>query len=358
MGHASPIVWGDRVYILTAAESPTDESAVQYRILALSRETGDVVWDRTAREASPHEGRHETNTHASGSPITDGERIYAPFGSAGLYCYDVEGAPQWDVDLGDMQKLYEFGEAAFPALYGDRLVVVWDHEGDSAIVALNAVTGDEVWRTPRDEGSSWNTPLVVEYDDRVQVVVNGTNMITSYDLADGSIIWQCGGMTRGAIPTPVHSDGVVYVMSGFQGSALVAVDLATAAGDITDTAAVVWRKDRDTPYVPSPLLHDGGLYYVKGNTGIWSALDADTGDPFYPAQRLDDIGDIYSSPVAAADRVYLSDRDGTTVVLAAGPTFSVLGVNVLDDGFSATPALVDGEIYLRGHRYLYCIAEE
>jgi len=124
MGHASPIVWEDRVYILTAAESPTDESAVQYRILALSRETGDVVWDRTAREASPHEGRHETNTHASGSPITDGERVYAPFGSAGLYCYDMDGTPLWDVDLGDMRKLYEFGEAASPALYGDRLVVV------------------------------------------------------------------------------------------------------------------------------------------------------------------------------------------------------------------------------------------
>ena len=139
---------------------------------------------------------------------------------------------------------------------------------------------------------------------------------------------------------------------------MVAVDLDTAVGDITDSAAVVWSKDRDTSYVPSPLLYDGALYYVKGNDGIWSALESDTGASLYDAQRLDDISDVYSSPVAADDRVYLSDRTGTTVVLAAGAEFSVLATNVLDDGFSATPALVDGEIYLRGHRYLYCIAEE
>ncbi len=131
----------------------------------------------------------------------------------------MDGAPLWDVDMGEMTKIFGFGEGASPALHGDRLVMIWDHEGDSFIVALDAATGDEMWRQPRDEGSSWNTPLVVDHDGRVQVIVNASNMITSYDLADGSIIWQCGGMTRGAIPTPVHKDGVVYVMSGFQDSA-------------------------------------------------------------------------------------------------------------------------------------------
>jgi len=147
-------------------------------------------------------------------------------------------------------------------------------------------------------------------------------------------------------------------MSGFQGAALVAVDLATAEGDVTDSDAVLWTKDRDTPYVPSPLLYDGALYYVKGNDGILSAIDRATGDALYAPQRLDGIGNVYSSPVAADGRVYLADREGVTIVLAAGDPFTILATNVLDDGFSATPALVDGEIYLRGHRYLYCIANE
>jgi len=225
-------------------------------------------------------------------------------------------------------------------------------------VALDAVTGDEVWRQERDEGTSWNTPLIVEHNGRAQVVVNATNRIRSYDLADGSLLWECSGMTRGAIPTPVHADGVVYVMSGFQGAALVAIDLDAAEGDVTNSDAVLWTKDRDTPYVPSPLLYEDALYYVKGNDGIFSAIHRATGDPLYAPQRLEGIGNLYSSPVAADGRVYLSDRDGATIVLATGDEFTVLATNVLDDGFSATPALVDDEIYLRGHRYLYCIAEE
>lgn len=357
-GHASPIVWGDYIYLLTAAESPGDPSKVQYIVMALDRVDGNTVWERVAREETPHEGTHSTNTRASGSAITDGRRIYASFGSQGLYCYDMDGSPQWDIDLGDMQTRNGFGEGASPALHGDRLVVAWDHEGASFIVALDAGTGDEIWRKDRSESTSWNTPLIVERDGRAQVVVNATNLIKSYDLADGSLIWQCGGMTTNAIPSPVHAGGVVYVMSGFRGSALVAVDLDKAAGDITESDAVIWGKGRDTPYVPSPLLSGGALYYVKGNNGILSALDSGTGDPLYPAQRLDGIGSVYSSPVAADGRVYLADREGATMVIADGKEFTVLATNVLDDGVSATPALVDGEIYLRGHRYLYCIAEE
>ncbi|MAF13140.1 hypothetical protein CMK11_22025 [Candidatus Poribacteria bacterium] len=358
MGHASPIVWGDRVYLLSAAESPTDSSKVQYLVLALSRENGETVWKRVAREASPHEGVHGTSTRASGSAITDGTRVYASFGSQGVFCYDMDGAPQWETDLGDMQTRNQFGEGASPALHGDRLVVPWDHEGESSIVALDAATGDEVWRQGRDERTSWNTPLIVEHDGRVQVIVNATNLIRSYDLADGSPLWQSSGMTANAIPSPVYADGMVYVMSGFRGSALLAIDLDSAQGDITDGDAVVWSKSRDTPYVPSPLLYGGTLYYVKGNSGILSAVDSATGDALYPAQRLEGVREVYSSPVAADGRVYLAGRDGGTVVLEDGRAFTVLATNVLEDGFSATPALVDGEIYLRGHEYLYCIAEE
>ncbi len=353
-GHSSPIVWGDSVYLLSAEGA----DVVRYSVVALNRGDGSVRWNRVAVEAPPHEGIHNTSARASASAVTDGSRVFASFGSYGIYAYTVDGEHLWGIDLGDMRTRNEFGEGASPALHGDRLVVPWDHEGDSFIVALDAATGDEVWRKDRDERTSWNTPLIVEHDGRVQVIVNATNMIRSYDLSDGSLVWECGGMTANAIPSPVHADGTVYVMSGFRGSALFAIDLDRAAGDITGSDAIMWEKSRDTPYVPSPLLTEDTLYYVKGNDGMLSAVDASTGKALFPLQRLEGIGGVYSSPVAADGRVYLADREGATVVLDGGADFTVLATNQLDDRFSSTPALVDGEIYLRGERFVYCIAAD
>ncbi len=259
---ATPIVWGDTVYMLAATDSPDGANLVRHSVVALSRADGSTRWARVAIEAAPHEGVHQTSARASASAVTDGVRVFASFGSYGVYAYSVDGDPLWDVDLGDMYTRNEFGEGASPALYGDRLVVPWDHEGDSFIVALDAITGDEVWRKDRNESTSWNTPLIVEHSGRQQVIVNATNMIRSYDLEDGALIWECGGMTRNAIPTPVHADGAVYVTSGFRGSALLAIDLDRASGDITDSDAILWAKGRDTPYVPSPLLTGDTLFYI------------------------------------------------------------------------------------------------
>jgi outer membrane protein assembly factor BamB len=355
-GHSSPIVWGDSIYLLAAAD--VESGLVRYSVVAIDRANGETRWERVAIEAAPHEGIHQTSARASASAVTDGSRVFASFGSYGVYAYTVDGDPLWDTDLGDMTTRNEFGEGASPALYGERLVVPWDHEGASFIVALDAATGAEVWRKDRDERTSWNTPLVVEHDGRQQVIVNATNLVRSYDLADGSLIWECSGMTANAIPSPVHADGTVYVMSGFRGSALFAIDLDRASGDITNSDAFVWSKGRDTPYVPSPLLTGDTLYYVKGNNAMLSAVNALTGEPRYPLQRLEGLKDVYSSPVSADGRVYLADRDGATIVIDGGAEFTVLATNRLDDKFSATPALVDGEIYLRGERYLYCIAAD
>ena len=158
-----------------------------------------------------------------------------------------------------------------------------------------------------------------------------------------------------AIPSPVAADGIVYVTSGFRGNRLLAIRLANASGDVTDSDAVVWSLDRDTPYVPSPLLHRGVLYLVKSNSGILSAFDAASGERLYGPQRLPGIRSLYASPVAAGDRVYVAGREGTTLVLKAGPEFEVLATNELADGFDASPAIVGDELYLRGRRYLYCI---
>ncbi len=378
-GSSTPVIWGDRLFVLAAV--PTGEEVrsrgglltrvrrrfmggspathvQQFRILALDRRDGHVIWERVALEELPHEGTHQTGTFASPSAVTDGEVVCAFFGSRGLYCYDLDGRPLWETDLGDMQIRMGFGEGASPALYRDLLIVLWDHEGDSFIVAFDKRTGRERWRTPRDEMTSWTTPLVVEHGEGAQVVTSATNAVRSYDVETGRLLWQDEGVTLNAIPSPVAADGVVFVTSGFRGSRLAAIDLSAATGDIRGSAAVLWSVDRDTPYVPSPLLHDGLLYVLKSNSGVLTSFDARTGQRRYGPERLRGVRNVYASPVIADRRLYVTSRDGTTVVLAAGPTFEVLATNTLDDGFDASPAIVDGEIYLRGQRYLYCIAED
>jgi outer membrane protein assembly factor BamB len=369
-GSSSPVVWGDRIFLLTAVPVGVSGSSAhaprggvrprdvhRFMVLAIDRRTGKVVWERTAREAQPHEATHQDNgTWASSSAITDGQHVFAWFESQGMFAYDMDGTLLWQKDLGDKQMRQQFGEGSTPVLYGNRIVVVWDHQGQSVVVALDALTGNEIWRVPRDEIDTWATPLVVEHDGRPQVVTNGMNRLRSYDLETGRIVWESPGTTMNAIPSPVAGEGLVIVASGFRGNNVKAIRLADARGDLTGSNAIVWSMDRDTPYVPSPLLYDGVLYLLKSNSGILSALDAKTGKPHYQLRRLDGLAEVFSSPVGANGRVYLTGREGTTLVLRHGPTFEVIAKNTLDDGFDASPALVDNEIFLRGYRYLYDIA--
>ena len=379
LGSATPVIWGDRVFVLTAIPvgdevSSTDglfarlrrrvtggtgvSRAQQFVVVALDRSDGSVVWERVTHEEVPHEGRHQTGTWASPSAVTDGEVLCAFFGSRGLYCYDLDGRSLWDADLGDMRIRMGFGEGASPVLYKDLLIVLWDHEGHSFIAAFDKRTGRERWRTPRDEMTSWTTPLVVELDGGAQVITSATGAVRAYDVETGAQVWEDEGVTLNAIPSPVSADGLVFVTSGYRGNRLAAIDLTTARGDITGTDAVRWSLDRDTPYVPSPVLHNGLLYLLKSNNGILTSLDAATGQPRYGPARLSGIRSVYASPVVADDRLYVTSREGTTVVLRTGPELEILATNTLDDEFDASAAVVDGELYLRGARALYCIAAD
>jgi outer membrane protein assembly factor BamB len=238
------------------------------------------------------------------------------------------------------------------------LVVNWDHEGESFIVALDAATGEEKWRTALDEQTSWTTPLIVEHNGRHQVVTSATNKVRSYDLETGALVWETAGMTLNAIPSPVTADGVVYVMSGFRGNSAMAVDLAKAKGDIGGSDAILWSLDKDTPYVPSPLLYDGVLYFLKSNNGLLTAVEASTGKVLYGPERLDAVRNIYASPVGAAGRVYLVGRDGGAVVLKHGRSLEVLAENSLDDAFDASPVVAGNRLLLRGRQSLYCLEGE
>ncbi|MEW6320657.1 MAG: PQQ-binding-like beta-propeller repeat protein [Acidobacteriota bacterium] len=369
-GSASPVVWGDRLFLLTAVPSGqtgrdpheprggiSPREPHQFKVLAIDRRTGRTIWERVAKEETPHEASHQDNgTWASSSAVTDGEHVIASFESRGIFAFDLDGTPVWQVDLGDKQMRNEFGEGSTPVLHGNHLVIVWDHLGQSFIAALDKRTGKELWRTNRDEIDTWATPLVVEEAGRHQVVVPGMNKVRGYDLETGAVVWEAPGTTMNPIPSPVYGDGLVFVTSGFRGNNLKAIRVQGAKGDLSSTGAIVWQLHRDTPYVPSPLLYDGVLYLLKTNNGLLSAFDAKSGTPHYQLRRLDKAPNVFASPVGAAGRVYVTGRDGTTVVLRHGPTFEVLAENALDDGFDASPALVDREMFLRGYRYLYAIA--
>ena len=374
-GHAAPIVWEDKIFIQTAIEVKEEkkesedanpfsgffqrDSGPKYKfdLMVLNRSDGSVLWQRTLREINPHEGTHRDATYASNSPVTDGEFIYAYFGSRGLYCVDMMGNVKWEKDIGTMYKRNTFGEGSSPVLHGNTLVIVQDHEGDSFITALDKRTGDVLWKTDRNERTTWFSPIVVEQDGKPQVVTTGTNRVRSYDLETGKLLWEGDGLTANSIPSPVAADGLVYLMSGFRGSELQAVQLAKAMGDISGSDAVVWKHGRDTPYVPSPLLYENTLYFLKSNDGILSAFDSKTGKAYYGPKRLQGVSGVYASIVGAADRVYIAGRNGTVNVVQHGPDFTIIAENTLDDSFNASPAIVGSELYLRGGQYLYCIAE-
>jgi outer membrane protein assembly factor BamB len=224
------------------------------------------------------------------------------------------------------------------------------------MLALDKRTGEEIWRVDRDEMTSWATPLVVEHGGRAQVVTSTTGLVRSYDVETGKQIWQTPGMTLNTIPSPVVGDGVVYLTSGFRGNALLAVRLSEARGDLAGTGAIAWRLDRDTPYVPSPLLYEGKLYLLKRNSGVLSCFDAGTGDQLYQ-ERLPGIENVFASPVAADGRLYVTGREGTTLVIEPGRKLDLLASNRLDEHFDASMVLVDSDIYLRGRSHLYCISE-
>ncbi len=368
-GHATPIIWGDVVLIQTAI-LPDGAAATEGRgrgaqpisphrfvLIAFDRATGRTMWQRTLREEVPHEGTHADASQASGSPLTDGTMIIANFGSHGLYGLDMNGKTLWDQDLGDMRTRRGFGEGGSPALSGNTLIMPWDHEGPSFIVALNKTTGKELWRASRDEVTTWATPLIIGQGQEAQAVMPGANRVRSYAVSSGKVLWECSGLGVNCVPSPVQLDDTVVVMSGYRDPALLAIRYPGASGDITGSKNIRWQLAGDTSYVPSPLLYGDTLYLIKKNSGMLSCFNARSGEELYRNQRLETISGVYSSIVGAAGRVYVVGRGGTTQVIKHGPRYEVLANNTLDDEFAASPAVVGDALFLRGRSTLYCIAE-
>lgn len=385
-GFSTPAIWGDRIFVTTAipigkpAATPTPDPANQqsqggrrrgpggnsgplvehqFEVIALDRRTGKIIWQRTARTATPHEGYHRAyGSFASNSPATDGRYVYASFGSRGIYCYDFNGKLIWEKDLGVQMKMrLAFGEGTAPLLVGDRLFLVFDHEAESFIVALDKRNGKELWRAARDERSSWSTPLAIDHGGRTEIIVSATNKVRSYDAETGKVLWESGGLGGNVIPVPVYHNGMVYVMSGYRDPKMMAIKLGKQ-GDLTGSDAIVWSHTRGVPYTASPVLYDNKLYVVT-DSGLVSAFNAMTGEAYYAQTRLPKTSNLKASPVGANGKLYLATEDGDVVVLKMGEKFEVIATNTLaDQVFIATPVIAEGELFLRGQNTLFCISEK
>ena len=373
-GFSSPVLWGDKIFLTTAVPAKEVQaegggggrgagggaaSGVEHRFLlmAIDRGTGQVIWERTAVTATPHEGYHRKyGSFASNSPVTDGRIVYAFFGSRGLYAYDLDGKLVWKKESPPMRMRNQFGEGTAAVLYEDKLILSCDQESDSFIAVLDKKTGKELWRKSRDEVSAWSQPLVVEHQGRKQMIVAASAKVRAYDLNNGDLIWECGGLGTNVIPAPVTHGGMVFVMSGHREPNLLAIKLGRT-GDLTGTDAVAWTNQRGNSYTPSPVLHDGKLYFVTDN-GMISCFDIKTGKPFYHQVRLPKPYNFKASPVGADGKLYLSTEQGDILVVKMGEQFEVLATNSMgEEFFVASPAVVDGKLYLRSATALYAVGK-
>ncbi|HJR58356.1 MAG TPA: PQQ-binding-like beta-propeller repeat protein [Vicinamibacterales bacterium] len=374
LGHSSPIVWGDRIFVTTAVSSrpdatfvsglygagtPSDDRTSQrWMIYCIDRRTGKVIWERLAYEGVPIEKRHMKSTYASATPATDGRIVVAWFGSQGVYAYHLDGTLRWKVDLGhldvgayDVPGL-EWGTASSPIIWNDLVFLQADTHKDSFVLALDAASGAVRWKAERDELPSWGTPAIVTTSTGTQLVTNGSNFIRAYDPRTGKERWRLGRSSKITVPTPFLADGLIVVASGRGPERPIFVVRPTATGDITppesqtSNAAVVWSRTGRGPYMPTPIAYNRALY-VLANNGIFNAYQLATGDEIYET-RLPQLGNGFnSSPVAADGRIYLSGEDGDVTVVAAGPTFRHLATNSIGEPLMATPALSQGAMYLR-----------
>ncbi len=361
LGNSSPIIWGDRIFVTTAVPAAALATGggdmrgprggggtgvgIEHRfvVLCLDRNSGKILWERTAKVAKPHEGYHfRYGSFASNSPVTDGRRVYAFFGSRGLFCYDMDGKLIWQKDFAPMRMRLGFGEGVAPVLDGNRIILNFDQQENSYIVVLDKRDGSEIWRAARNEESTWSQPLIVEQGGRPQAIVAATNKVRSYDAGTGKVIWECAGLGGNVIPAPVSAAGIVYVMSGFRNPNLMAIRLGRE-GDLTGSDAVLWSNQRGNSYTPSPVLDDDKLYFVSDN-GLLTCLNSKTGAPYYIQQRLPKPYSFKSSPVAAGGKLYLATEDGDVVVVKMGEKYEVVATNkIAEEMFIASPAVADGQ---------------
>ena len=378
---SSPIVWGDRVFVSTAISSDpnqsirtglygdvepvNDSSKHTWRLLAIDKKSGKVLWDKVAYEGIPRTKRHPKSSQASATPVTDGRRVIVSFGSEGLYAYDFDGKQLWKKDLGVLNAGwffdpdYEWGIGSSPIIYKNMVIVQCDIQRHSFIAAFDVDTGKEIWRTDRDEIPSWSTPTIFEANGKAELVTQATTFTRGYDPMTGKELWKYSGNSEIAIPTPIIGPGFVIITNGYRGVQPIFAVKPGATGDITlkDNATksdfVSWSTKRGGPYIPTPLIYGDQLYVL--NNGVLTAYKVATGEQIYQ-KRLGGTGGVFSaSPVAADGKIYCAGEDGDVFVIKAGPEYVELATNSMGEVVMATPAISDGLIIVRGGKNVYGI---
>ena len=376
-GHSSPIVWGNKIFLTTAVEGEAVSGAKAvkhtiegkeyihpdsvgadhkhtFKVLALDRNTGKILWDVVAWEGTPYDNRHRKSSYAASTPATDGKLVYAFFGTEGLYAYDYNGKLAWKAQLGNLGTV-GMGTGTSPILFENLVIVQCDEEnGESSfIVALDKKTGKEVWRTPRKVQVSWSTPLLVKTAARSELIASGTEFVISYDPATGKELWRHKGVESNAIPSPVANNDTVFVVAGFPAKIALAIKLG-GSGDLTGSKSVPWKYEKGTAYVPSPILY-GDYLYLTTDRGILTCIDAKTGEVKYEGGRIPIPATFTASPVAFEGKILMTSEDGDTFIVKAGPKHEIIGTNSLGEAVYASPAIADGRIFIRGEKNLYCI---
>jgi outer membrane protein assembly factor BamB len=384
MAVSSPVVWGDRVFISTAVSSDpkatirtglygdvqpvADLSMHSWRLLALDKRTGKVLWERVAHEGTPKTKRHPKSSQASPTPVTDGRHVIVSFGSEGLYAYDFDGKLVWKRDLGVLNAGwfydpdYEWGIGSSPIIWKNSVIVQCDIQKNSFIAAFDVATGRPLWRTPREEIPSWSTPTVFEHDGRAELVTQATTFIRGYDPATGKELWRLGGNSEIAIPTPIIGPNLIIVTNGYTPVQPIFAIKPGASGDITlkkdqtSSDSIAWSTTRGGPYIPTPIVY-GDHLYILSIAGVLAAHDVRTGQRIYQ-QRLGMGGSFSASPVAADGKIYLASEDGDVFIVKAGPQYELLGTNAIGEVVMSTPAISDGTLIVRGLRNVFAIRQK
>jgi outer membrane protein assembly factor BamB len=378
-GHSAPVVWRDRVFLTTAVEGEPVQGAKAvehmdsgkpwlhpdsigadrkhtYKVMALNGRTGNLLWEHDAWEGVAFDNRHRKGSFASPSVVTDGRHVFAYFGAEGVFAYDVDGRALWKTSVGKL-KTFGLGAGSSPVIYDDLVILQCDEdEGkDSAIVALEAATGRERWRTARRVQLSWSTPVLVRANGRMELVANGNESIIAYDPSSGRELWRAKGVGNHAIHTPMVGDGLVIVSAGHPGKKVIAI-AAGGSGDITGTPRILWTYEKGTAYVASPILYEGQVYLLTDN-GVITALDAKTGAVRYEGGRVPVPASFTGSPIAVNGNILLTSEDGDTFIIRAGAKYEVIAKSSVGEPVFTTLAISNGRIYIRGERHLFAIGK-
>ncbi len=379
-GWSSPVVWNDYVFVTTVINTGTTEEAKKglyfggnrpappesihrWMVICLDLKTGEIRWERQVHEGKPESAIHVKSSFASETPVTDGERVYCCFGSVGIFCLDLDGNELWRHELEPLPTRYGWGNAASPVLHQGKLYYCNDNDQASYLLALDAKSGKELWRTPRDEKSNWATPFVWENDQRTEIVTPGSGAVRSYDL-DGKLLWSLSGMSSITIATPFAANGLLYVTSGYVGDNVRPIYAIKpgASGDIsldgeaTTNDFILWSLPKAAPYNPSTLVSDDRMF-VLYDRGLVACFSARTGDELFSQKRLPDGGAFTSSPWAMDGEIFCINEDGVTYVLKDSERFELLHTNRLadDDMGMASPAIVGDRLLIRTAARIYCI---